>query len=158
MDCSLPGSVHETLQARILEWVATPSSRSSSWPRDRNASLSFLHWQMDSLPLASPRYDTPQNPRIFFADTLSLQELTSLDKVFVSIIYYTRYFVCRLTITLRRTVTQIWKFDFNFWFWHILDHGVWSHHFMGNRWGNSGNSVRLCLFGLQNHCRWWLQP
>ena len=21
-----------------------------------------------------------------------------------------------------------------------LDHGIWSHHFMGNRWGNSGNS------------------
>ena len=36
------------------------------------------------------------------------------------------------------------------------DHGIWSHHFMGNRWGNSGNSVRLCqtlFFGLQNHCR-----
>ena len=24
------------------------------------------------------------------------------------------------------------------------DHGIWSHHFMGNRWGNSGNSG--CLF------------
>ena len=23
------------------------------------------------------------------------------------------------------------------------DDGIWSHHFMGNRWGNSGNSVRL---------------
>ena len=34
------------------------------------------------------------------------------------------------------------------------DHGIWSHHFMGNRWGNSGNSVRLYLGGLQNHCRW----
>ena len=33
------------------------------------------------------------------------------------------------------------------------DHGIRSHHFMGNRWGNSGNSVRL-FFGLQNHCRW----
>ena len=20
------------------------------------------------------------------------------------------------------------------------DHGIWSHHFMGNRWGNSGHS------------------
>ena len=29
---------------------------------------------------------------------------------------------------------------------------------MGNRWGNSGNSVRLYFLGLQNHCRWWLQP
>ena len=29
---------------------------------------------------------------------------------------------------------------------------------MGNKWGNSGNSVRLYFGGLQNHCRWWLQP
>ena len=34
------------------------------------------------------------------------------------------------------------------------DHGIWSHHFMANRWGNSGNSVRLYFWGLQNHCRW----
>ena len=27
------------------------------------------------------------------------------------------------------------------------DHGIWSHHFMGNRWGNNGNSVRLFLGG-----------
>ena len=36
------------------------------------------------------------------------------------------------------------------------DHGIWSHHFMANRWGNSGNSVRLYFPGLQNHCRWRL--
>ena len=29
-----------------------------------------------------------------------------------------------------------------------------SHHFMGLRWGNSGNSVRLYFSGLRNHCRW----
>ena len=28
-----------------------------------------------------------------------------------------------------------------------------SHHFMGNSWGNSGNSVRLYFGGLQNYCR-----
>ena len=28
------------------------------------------------------------------------------------------------------------------------------HHFMANRRGNSGNSVRLYFSGLQNHCRW----
>ena len=27
------------------------------------------------------------------------------------------------------------------------------HHFMANRWGNGGNSVRLYFWGLQNHCR-----
>ena len=25
---------------------------------------------------------------------------------------------------------------------------------MANRWRNSGNSVRLYFWGLQNHCRW----
>ena len=29
---------------------------------------------------------------------------------------------------------------------------------MGNRWGDSGNSVRLYFWGLQNHCKWWFQP
>ena len=27
------------------------------------------------------------------------------------------------------------------------DYGIWSHHFMGCRWGNSGNSVRLYFWG-----------
>ena len=36
MDCSPPGSsVHEILQARILEWVAVSFSRGSSRPRDQ---------------------------------------------------------------------------------------------------------------------------
>ena len=34
------------------------------------------------------------------------------------------------------------------------DHGIPSHHSMGNGWGNSGSSVRLYFFGLQNHCGW----
>ena len=34
------------------------------------------------------------------------------------------------------------------------NHGIWSYHFMTNRRGNSGKSVRLYFFGLQNHCRW----
>ena len=34
------------------------------------------------------------------------------------------------------------------------DHDIQSHHFMGNRWGNSGNDVRLYFWGLQNHCMW----
>ena len=35
------------------------------------------------------------------------------------------------------------------------DHGIWSHHFLAKR---CGNCDRLYLGGLQNHCRWWLQP
>ena len=48
MDCSPPGfSVHGILQARILEWVAMPSSWQSSWPRDQTSLLHLLHcWQI----------------------------------------------------------------------------------------------------------------
>ena len=38
------------------------------------------------------------------------------------------------------------------------DHGIYSYHFMTNRWGNNGNSERLYFLGLQNHSRCWRQP
>ena len=34
------------------------------------------------------------------------------------------------------------------------DHGIQSHHFVANRWGNNGNSDRLYFWGLKNDCRW----
>ena len=53
MDCNLPGSsVHGILQARILEWVAMPSSRGSSWPRNQTRSPTL---QADSLLFAHKR-------------------------------------------------------------------------------------------------------
>ena len=58
MDCSLPGTcVHGMLQARILEWVAMPSSRGSYQPRDRTqafcvAGRFFTLWATMEVPLA----------------------------------------------------------------------------------------------------------
>ena len=47
-DCSPPGfSVHGISQARILEWVAVPSSMGSSRPRDQTGPPAL---QADSLP------------------------------------------------------------------------------------------------------------
>ena len=55
MDCSPPSSsAHRILQARILEWVAISFSKGSSQSRDQNCLSHLLHWQADSLPLASP--------------------------------------------------------------------------------------------------------
>ena len=34
------------------------------------------------------------------------------------------------------------------------NHAIWSHHFMANRRGNSGDSDRFYFLGLQNHCEW----
>ena len=55
MDCSLPGSsVHGILQTRMLEWVAMPSSRGSSQPRDRTYVSYVSCIGRSSLPLAPP--------------------------------------------------------------------------------------------------------
>ena len=55
-----------------------------------------------------------------------------------------------------------WKWEWKSWLKaqhrENEDHGIQSHHFMTNRWGNSGSSDRLYFWGLQNDCRWWLQP
>ena len=47
MDCSLPSSfVHGILQARILEWIAVPSSRGIFPTQELNLHLlHLLHWQ-----------------------------------------------------------------------------------------------------------------
>ena len=34
------------------------------------------------------------------------------------------------------------------------DHGIWSHHFMSNRWGPKRNSDNFYFLGLKNHCGW----
>ena len=53
MDYSPPdSSVHGILQARILGWVAMPSSRGSSQPKDRTRVSCLPRWQVGSLPLA----------------------------------------------------------------------------------------------------------
>ena len=53
MDCSPPGSsVHGILQARILEWVAMPSSRDLPDPGIEPESPAVPALQADSLPLS----------------------------------------------------------------------------------------------------------
>ena len=60
MDYSPPGSsAHGILQARILGWMAMPSSRGIFLTQGLNASLlSLLHWQAGSLPLMPSRAQT----------------------------------------------------------------------------------------------------
>ena len=59
---SPPGSsVHETLQARILEWVAMLSSKGSSQPRDRtqvSCSCCTAHRFSTTEPPGKPAYTT----------------------------------------------------------------------------------------------------
>ena len=64
MDCSPPGSsVHETFQARILEWVAISSSGDLPDPGIEPRLLYLLYWRVDSLPLFAPLGKPQQNLR-----------------------------------------------------------------------------------------------
>ena len=77
MDCSWPdSSVHGILQARILEWVAMPASRGSSWLRNRTwvsciAGRFFTDWasraisQIKTIPWMSP-FDSEEIIPIMF--------------------------------------------------------------------------------------------
>ena len=41
-------------QARVLEWVAMPSSRGSSQSKSQTCVSYLVHWQLGSLPPAPP--------------------------------------------------------------------------------------------------------
>ena len=48
VDCTPSGSsVYGILQARVLEWIAVPFSRGSSWPKDPT----HVSYTVDSLPI-----------------------------------------------------------------------------------------------------------
>ena len=79
MNCRPPGSsVHGILQARILKWLAMPSSRGSSQPRDQTCiSLHFLRWQVGSLPLVPPGKPSPQTVSTLKSGASLLPSLSS---------------------------------------------------------------------------------
>ena len=51
---SVASSVHGILEARILEWVAMPSSRGSPQPTNRTQVTCLQHWQAGFLSLVPP--------------------------------------------------------------------------------------------------------
>ena len=83
MDYSPPGSsVHGILQARVLEWVAMPSSRESSLPRDQTH-FCLVHWQVDSLSL-SPPWEPKVNINICSKLSLSLSHYNAGSIIYLA--------------------------------------------------------------------------
>ena len=78
VDCSPPGSaVHGILQARILQWVAIPSSRGSSPPRDQTW-VSCIAGRFYFLPSEPPGKPSPPTPSQMELLLKAVQEGTSL--------------------------------------------------------------------------------
>ena len=75
MDCSPPGSSdHGILRARILEWVAMPSSRGSCWPRNWTH-VSCVSCIAGGLFTAEP----PKKPNQLQKEMKSLRRVISLS-------------------------------------------------------------------------------
>ena len=75
MDCGPPGcSFYGILQARILEWVAIPFSRDSSWFRDQTHVSSIAGKFFTNEPLGKPL------PKVLSPNTVTLEVRTSVDE------------------------------------------------------------------------------
>ena len=75
MDCNLPGSSgHGILQARILEWVAMPSSRRSSLPRNQTW-VSYVSNSGRQVLYHEHRLGNPTCTRIALTDTTLLTRM-----------------------------------------------------------------------------------
>jgi len=64
-DCSMPGSsVHGILQARILEWIALPSSRGSSQPGGLTG-LNYHHCMAGEFFINSTSWEAPMETTMY---------------------------------------------------------------------------------------------
>ena len=80
MDCSPPASsIHGISQARILEWVAIPSSRGSSWPK---CMISTPREMMSKKPLPCPPLPHPY-PRAFMGLEAAWKRMESARRTLV---------------------------------------------------------------------------
>ena len=89
---------------------------------------------------------------IFHRGCISLHSHQQCKSIPFSPQPYPEFIVCRLFDNGHSDwceVISLRSFDL-----HFSNNGIWSHHFMEKRWGNSGNSVILYFGGLQNHSRW----
>ena len=81
MDCSPPGSSDPgILHARTLEWVAMPSSRGSSWPREEPVSLTSPVLEAGSLPILPCRYTNLCLQKCMWLVTWQLYMYGNMDK------------------------------------------------------------------------------
>ena len=106
MDCSpLGSSVHGILEARIMEWVAIPSSSGASWPRDMPyhkitlIPLQTGYQLKKSHQLAIIKFTTTNYTKIDTHEQCSVdKKWTKIDDIFLKALYgfqtkkYFKYF------------------------------------------------------------------
>ena len=109
MECSPQGSsVHRISQARILECIATPFSRGSSWPRDRTWSSAL---PVDSLPLSHQEvHQYSEDWIIYYVVSAQNQarHTTALYALFMLLLLFKMYFSFKSTFWQESRETKEW--------------------------------------------------
>ena len=133
IDCSPPGScVHGILQARILEWVATFSSRGSSWPKDWTwvsctAGRVFNNWATRNVTQSLQQTHEVDTGRVLF---YSWQDDTEVGKVAC-----TRSFI--------NSQTRIWPPD-NLWLQDVFNLIQFTTlHIQDHKWQLTGKNFNF---------------
>ena len=114
MDCSPPGfSVHGILQARILQWVAMPSSRGYSQPRDQTQVPTLQVDSSLSEPPGKPHKPTIINKGLRKTATWEATDATSKSGLSIKLRYgwlltNTGVGVPRLSVVENQSKTYSW--------------------------------------------------
>ena len=114
---SLPGcSVHRIPQARILEWVAIPFSRGSSWPRDRTqvshiAGGFFTVWAIREALKSIYRFLIYQLPRVVekFSSIYLSSPKRSLTMPFLTLLHGSLLWTIMLKEHFKSFKVHIWR-------------------------------------------------
>ena len=133
MFCSPPGSsLHGTLQARILEWVAIPFSRVSSWPSDQTCvscmagSFFTILSTREAQKSAMEVFPTPNEHHLtgstIAEDTqlpgpwptntwlLSLRTLKTGNSKWLTA-EYNRFIFCLVSVSPREVLEKLWSWE-----------------------------------------------
>ena len=142
-------------QVRILEWVAFPFSMESSQPRDQTqvshtAGGFFTNWAIGEDILSE------------VTEISVTSDIQMTPSVWQKVKRNSRHHLYgRKWRGTQEPLDESERGEWKSWLktQHSKnkDHGIQSHHFMANRWGNNGTCERLYFLGLQDHCRGWLK-
>ena len=143
---------------RILKWVAYPFSSGSFWPRNQTrvsciAGGFSTNWAMREASV----YHTKCQAGWSTSWNQDCQEKYQSPQI------HRWHHPCdrkqkRTKEPLDESERGGWKSRLKTQHSKNEDHGIQSHHFMVNKWGNNGNSEKLYFLGSKITARWWLQP
>ena len=177
MDCNLPGSsVHGIFQARVLEWGAIWSQQTVF--QDMGIPDHLICLLRNLYVGQEGTFRTWHGTTDWFQTGKRVCQGCILSPCWFN--WYTEYIVWHVKLDEAQAGIKIAGRNINNLRYtddttlmaeseelksrltkakeEVKKHGIHFHHFMANRWKTMETVTDFYFLGLQNHCRWWLQP